>query len=115
MLRLSLCDYSDACVLVKGIAQVAAPPAADNNDKDVVFKNCSPFTDYISEINNTQIDNTRQIDVIIPMYELIEYSDNYKKHQEVYGNTVEMNQLWLMLVLSKKFMKVIIIVFGLNF
>ena len=46
MLRLSLCDYSDACVLVKG--QVAAPPAADNNDKDVVFKNCSPFTDYIS-------------------------------------------------------------------
>ena len=53
MLRLSLCDYSNACVLVKGITQVAAPRAADNDDKDVVFKNCSPFTDYISEINNT--------------------------------------------------------------
>ena len=45
----------------------------------MVIKNCAPFTGYISEINNTQIDNARDIDIVIPMYNLIEYSDNYSK------------------------------------
>ena len=49
----------------------------DNNDKEVVFKNCAPFTDCISEINNTQIDNAKDIDVVMPMYNLIEYTNNY--------------------------------------
>ena len=44
-----------------------------------MFKNCAPFTDCISEINNTQIDNAKYIDVVMPMYNLIEYSDNYSK------------------------------------
>ena len=83
MLRSSLCDYSDPYILDKGTITVAPvpPPAAElnNNDKEVVFKNCAPFTDCISEINNTQIDNAKYIDIVMPMYKLIEYSDNYSK------------------------------------
>ena len=63
MLRSSLCDYSDAYILVKGTIPIApAPPLAaqpNHNDKELVFKNCAPFTDCISEINNTQIDNAK--------------------------------------------------------
>ena len=47
--------------------------------KKVIFKNCAPFTMCISKINNTQIDNAEYIDTVIPMYNLIEYSDNYSK------------------------------------
>ena len=47
--------------------------------KKVIFKNCAPFTNCISKINNTQIDNAEYIDIVMPMYNLIEYSDNYSK------------------------------------
>ena len=83
MLRSSLCDYSDAYILVKGnitVNNTAADGAAANNtNKKVIFKNCAPFTNCISKINNTQIDNAEYIDIVIPMYNLIEYSDNYSK------------------------------------
>ena len=45
----------------------------------MIFKNCTPFSDYISKINNTQTDNAKDLDVIMPMHELIEYSNNYSK------------------------------------
>ena len=48
-------------------------------NKGVAFKNCAPFTNCISEINNTQIDNAKDIDIVMPMYNLIEFSDNYSK------------------------------------
>ena len=83
MLKSSLCDYSDAYILVKGTISVnntAADGAAENNtNKKVIFKNCAPFTNCISEINNTQIDNAKDIDIVMPMYNLTEYSDNYAK------------------------------------
>ena len=83
MLKSSLCDYSDAYILVKGTISVnntAAQGAAANNiNKKVIFKNCAPFTNCISEINNTQMDNAKDIDIVMPMYNLIEYSDNYAK------------------------------------
>ena len=83
MLKSSLCDYSDAYILVKGTITVnntAAPGAAANNtNKKVIFKNCAPFTNCISEINNMQIDNAKDIDIVMPVYNLIEYSDNYAK------------------------------------
>ena len=83
MLKSCLCDYSDAYILVKGTISVnntaAAGAAVNNNNKKVIFKNCAPFTSCISEINNTQIDNTKDIDIVMPMYNLIEYSDNYAK------------------------------------
>ena len=83
MLRYSLYDYSDAYILVKGNISVnnTAAAAADpnNRNKKVIFKNCAPFTNCISKINNTQIDNAEYIDIVMPMYNLIEYSDNYSK------------------------------------
>ena len=83
MLKSSLCDYSDAYIVVKGTISVnntaAAGTAVNNIDKKVIFKNCVPFTNCISEINNTQIDNAKDIDIVMPMYNLIEYSDNYAK------------------------------------
>ena len=83
MLRSSLCDYSDAYILAKGTKTVAntaaAGQAANNVDKKVIFKNCAPFPSCINRINNTQIDDAQYIDVIMPMYNLIEYSDNYSK------------------------------------
>ena len=86
MLRSSLCDYSDAYILVKGNITVnntaAGGAAANNTNKKVIFKNCAPFTNCISKINNTQIDNAEYIDIVMPMYNLIEYSDNYWKTSE---------------------------------
>ena len=85
MLKSSLCDYSDAYILVKGKITIAgagndvAARQADERNKGVVFKNCAPFINCISEINNTQIDNAKDIDIVMPMYNLIEYSDNYAK------------------------------------
>ena len=79
----SLCDYSDAYIIVKGSITVddtsAAGADANNTNKKVIFKNCAPFTDCISKINNTQVDNAKDIDIVMPMYNLIEYSNNYSK------------------------------------
>ena len=75
MLRSSLCDYSDTYILVKGnitVNNTAADGAAANNtNKKVIFKNCAPFTNCISKINNTQVDNAKDIDIVMPMYILI--------------------------------------------
>ena len=85
MLKSSLCDYSDAYILVKGAITIngrgadAAARQADERDKGVSFKNCAPFINCINEVNNTQIDNAKDIDIVMPLYNLIEYSDNYAK------------------------------------
>ena len=83
MLRSSLCVYSDTYILVKGNILVnntaAADADANNTGKKVIFKNCAPFIDCINKINNIQVDNAKDIDIVIPMYNLIEYSDNYLK------------------------------------
>ena len=81
MLKSSLCDYSDAYILVKaqititGAGADAAARQADERDKGVAFKNCAPFINCISEINNTQVGNAKDIDILMPMYNLIEYSE----------------------------------------
>ena len=69
----SLCDYSDAYILVTGNINVGV---GDNNTK-VVFKNCAPFKDCRTEINGTFVDYADFINITMPMYYLIEYSDNY--------------------------------------
>ena len=93
MLRSSLCDYSDSYILVKGNIAVSntagAGAAANNTNEKVIFKNCAPFTNFISKTNNTQIDNAEYIDKVMPMYNLIEYGDNIQKHMETYGNIVK--------------------------
>ena len=85
MLRSSLCDYTDAYILVKepiiitGAGDDAAARRADERNKGVIFKNCAPFTKCISKINDAEIDNAQDIDIVMPMYNLIEYSNNYSK------------------------------------
>ena len=85
MLKSSLYDYSDPYILVSGTITVFgagaddAAIAADRNNKQTIFKNCAPFTDCITEINNTQVDNEKDLHIVMPMYNLIEYSDNYSK------------------------------------
>ena len=85
MLKSSLCDYSDAYILVKGRITIrgegdsVAARQADERDKGVASKNCAPFINCISEINNTQVHNAKDIDIVMPMYNLIEYSDNNVK------------------------------------
>ena len=85
MLRSNLCDYADSYILVKGTITItgagndAAARQADERDKGVTFKNCAPFTKCISRINNTDVDTARDIDIVMPMYNLIEYSDSYSK------------------------------------
>ena len=78
MLRSDRCDFSDAYILVKGTINVTNP---DNNvyDKKLAFKNNAPFVSCISKINNTIIDNAEDLDVVMPIYNLIEYSKNYSK------------------------------------
>ena len=85
MLRSNFCDYADSYILVKGTITItgegnnAGEIQADERDQGVTFKNCAPFTKCISRINNIDIDNAHDIDIEMPMYNLIKYSDNYSK------------------------------------
>ena len=85
MLKSDLCDYADAYIFVKGTIKITGAGnndgarQADERDKGVIFKNCTPFTKCISRIDGTDIDNAQDIDIITLMYISIEYSDNYSK------------------------------------
>ena len=85
MLKSSLCDYSDSYILDKGKITItgggddAIARQEDEKDNGVAFKDCAPFTNCISEINNTQIDSCKHIDIVMPLYNLLECSDNYAK------------------------------------
>ena len=90
-LESSICYYSDAYILVTGNINVTG----GNNNTKVAFKNCSPFRKCRTEINETFIDEADFIDITMPMYNLIEYSDNYSdtsgslwqfKRDEIEGN-----------------------------
>ena len=97
----SLCDYSDAYILVTGNITVTG---GDDNTK-VAFKNCAPFEKCRTEINETFVDEADIINITMPMYNLIEYSDNYSdtsgslwqfKRDEIEGNvdlTVDANHI----------------------
>ena len=97
MLKSSLFDYSDAYILVKRTITVnntaAADADANNANKKVIFKNCAPFTDCKSEINNVEIDNAKDIDIIMLMYTLIEYNDIIENNLEVYDNIDKIYQM----------------------
>ena len=83
MMRSSFCNYSNAYILVKGKIAItgegtdAAARQEDARDKGIIFKNCAPFINCKSEINNTEIDNAKDIDIVMLMCNLIEYNDNY--------------------------------------
>ena len=85
MLRSNLCDQADAYILSNGTITITGSGYNDvakrayERDKAVIFNNCASFTKFISRINNTEIDNAKEVDIVMPMYNLIEYSDNYSK------------------------------------
>ena len=78
MLRSDFCDYSDAYIVVKGTIDFLALAANENDktEKNVAFKNNAPFTSCISKINSTLID-IADFDIVMLMYNLLEYSQNY--------------------------------------
>ena len=97
MIRSSLCYYSDVYIHFKGAiivpdTSIAAAPV-NNSNKKVIFKNYLSFTNCISKVDNTQVDDALDIDQVMSMYYLIEYTDTYSKTPGRYGNTTEMNLL----------------------
>ena len=109
MLQSDLCNFSDAYIVVKGeitavkkiftvnhfeapnntVNNENATNTVNNNDfgeKKLVFKNNAPFINCISNINGVKIDNTEDLDVVMPLYNLLEYSKNYKKTTDSFWN-----------------------------
>ena len=78
MLRSHLCDFNNAYIVVKGTITVTNPNVANYNIK-LAFKNNAPFSSCISKIINTVIDNAEDLDIVMSMYDLLEYSKNYRK------------------------------------
>ena len=79
MLRSDLCDFSDAYIVVRGNITVTEPINAKQKDESVAFKNNAPLVNFISKINDKQIENVEDLDIVLPMYNLLEYSENYRK------------------------------------
>ena len=85
MWKSSWCDYSDAYILLEGRITVTGAGAnvaetqADEKYKGVIFNNCAPFINFKDKINNIEIDNAKDIDIVMPMYNSIEPSDSYSK------------------------------------
>ena len=123
MLRSDLCDFSDAYIVVKGnitvtkktftaddidapnntAANVTATNTANDNafgEKKLVFKNNAPFINCISKINCVKIDNAEDLDVVMPMYSLLEYSKNLEKQQVVYGIITKMYQIVVQMMIT---------------
>ena len=102
ILRSDLSNFSDAYIVVEEAIIINGRAYASNKrNKSVAFKNNAPFVNCISKINGAQIDNAEDLDVVMPMYNLLEYSKNYKKkkQQAVYGIITETNQVILFLVI----------------
>ena len=102
-LRSDRYDYNDACIVVKGTIDLV-PTAANENykaEKVVAFKNNALFRSCISNISSTMIDNTEDLDIVMPIYNLLEYSQTIIWHQEVYEIIVDMKLMMLMVMLQK--------------
>ena len=73
VIKSNLCDYSDAYILVTGNITATG---GDANTR-VAFKNCAPFTNWVIHIKDEHVDNADNLDIVMPMYNLIEYKNNY--------------------------------------
>ena len=90
----NLCDYNDPYILVTSDITVVAAL-----ETQVAFKYCTPFTKYITKTDGITIDDTENLDLVMPMYNLMEYTSNYSKGLKVYGFILKMKQLILMQIL----------------
>ena len=79
MLQSDLCDYSGVYIVVKGIITHTGANNKDGKNRSLALKNNVPFINCISKINNVLIGNAEDLDIVMPMYNLIEYSKNYSK------------------------------------
>ena len=79
MLRSDLCEFSDAHIVVNRDISLEVDDDANKHDRNLVFKNNASFINCISKINGIKVDNAEDLDVVIPLYNLLEYSKNYKK------------------------------------
>ena len=96
MLRSDLCDYSDAYVWVKGKITVTNPNNNANFGRRLTLKNNAPFiSPCISKINGELVENAEDLDIVIPMYNLLEYSKNYDNLQDLCLIITEMSQIKL--------------------
>ena len=99
MLRSDLCDFSDAYIVMKGDITLEGGNNSNKRNKNLASKNNVSFINCISKINGVQIDNTENLDVVMPMHNLLEYSKNYKKQQVVCGIIIEVNRVILFLLI----------------
>ena len=79
MLRSDLCYFNDAYIVVKGDITLEGDNDVNKRNKNLAFKNNAPLINCISKINGVKIDNAEDLDVVMPMYNLLEYSKNYRK------------------------------------
>ena len=86
MIRLDLCDYSNAYIVVKGRISVSGTNNANRRNKNLILKNNYPFRSCISKMNNTFINNEADLDIVMPTYNLLEYSENYSRTSETLRN-----------------------------
>ena len=85
MLRSNLCDYSDAYISVKGTFTVAGNNLRDRRNRPLILKNNAPFVSCITRINGELIEYADDLDIVMPMYNLLEYSKNYRKTIGLYN------------------------------
>ena len=81
--QLDSCDYADPYILVSGTIMVAGNNPRDRQNKPLILKNNAPFISCISKINNELIEDAHDLDIVMPMYNLLEYSKNYKKSYRI--------------------------------
>ena len=79
MLRSNLCNYSDAYILVNGTITVAGNSQRDRQNRPLILKNNAPFISCITRINGELIEDADDLDIVMPMYNLLAYSKNYRK------------------------------------
>ena len=79
MLRSNLCDYSDAYILVKGTITIIGNHPRDRQNRPLIIKNNASLISYITRINGELIEDADDLDIVMPMYNLLEYSENYRK------------------------------------
>ena len=79
MLQSDLCDYADAYILVNGTIKVAGNQPRDRQNRPLILKNNAPFVSFITRINNELIEDADDLDIVMSMYNLLEYSKTYRK------------------------------------
>ena len=88
------CDYNDGYISARGDITII-----EHNLTQVAFKNCTPFTKCITKIDRRTVDDTKGLDLVMSINNLLEYNSNYSERYRVYGFALKLKQLILMLIL----------------